>query len=47
VEPAAMVRYGPVPDQAPLGGLLDRTLSSGLEVVQVRRLPRTPPEQLG
>jgi hypothetical protein len=46
VEPVAMVRYGPVPDQAPLGGLLDRTLSSGLEVVQVRRLPRTP-EQLG
>jgi hypothetical protein len=25
-----MVLYGPVPDQAALGGLLDRILSSGL-----------------
>jgi hypothetical protein len=44
VEPAAMVVYGPVPDQAALGGLLDRMLSSGLEVVEVRRLPLTPDE---
>ena len=44
VEPADMVVYGPVPDQAALGGLLDRMLSSGLEVVEVRRLPRTPDE---
>jgi hypothetical protein len=44
VEPAAMVLYGPVPDQAALGGLLDRILSSGLEVVEARRLPITPDE---
>jgi hypothetical protein len=44
VEPADMVVYGPVPDQAALGGLLDRMLSSGLEVVEVRRLPLTPDE---
>jgi hypothetical protein len=42
VEPAAMVLYGPVPDQAALGGLVDRILSSGLEVVEVRRLPSHP-----
>jgi hypothetical protein len=39
-----MVLYGPVPDQAALGGLLDRILSSGLEVVEARRLPITPDE---
>jgi hypothetical protein len=39
VEPADMVLYGPVQDQAALGGLVDRILSSGLEVVEVRRLP--------
>jgi hypothetical protein len=39
VEPAEMVLYGPVQDQAALWGLLDRILSSGLEVVEVRRLP--------
>jgi 3-polyprenyl-4-hydroxybenzoate decarboxylase len=39
VEPAEMVLYGPVQDQAALGRLLDRILSSGLEVVEVRRLP--------
>jgi hypothetical protein len=40
VRPVATVLYGPVQDQAALGGLLDRILSSGLEVVEVRRLPR-------
>ena len=39
VEPADMVLYGPVQDQAALWGLVDRILSSGLEVVEVRRLP--------
>ena len=39
-----MVLYGPVQDQAALHGLLDRILSSGLEVVEVRRLPITPDE---
>jgi hypothetical protein len=39
-----MVLYGPVQDQATLGGLVERFLSHGLEVVEVRRLPRTPDE---
>jgi hypothetical protein len=39
VEPAEMVLYGPVQDQAALWVLLDRILSSGLEVVEVWRLP--------
>jgi hypothetical protein len=39
VEPAEMVLYGPVQDQAALHGLLDRIQSSGLEVVEVRRPP--------
>jgi hypothetical protein len=34
-----MVLSGPVQDQAALWGLVDRILSSGLEVVEVRRLP--------
>jgi hypothetical protein len=41
-----MVLYGPVQDRAALHGLLDRILSSGLEVVEVRRLPM-PPDELG
>jgi hypothetical protein len=44
VEPADMVLSGPVQDQVALWGLLDRILSSGLEVVEVRRLPITPDE---
>ena len=44
VEPADMVLYGPVHDQTALHGLVDRILSSGLEVVEVRRLPTTPDE---
>jgi hypothetical protein len=39
VEPAEMVLYGPLQDQAALHGLLDRIQSSGLEVVEVRRPP--------
>ena len=45
VEPADMVLSGSVQDQAALHGLLDRILSSGLEVVEVRRLP-IPPDEL-
>ena len=45
VEPADMVLYGPVQHQAALWGLVDRILSSGLEVVEVRRLPITPDER--
>ena len=40
VEPAAMVLYGPVPDQAALGGLLDRILSSGLVGLLSEAVPR-------
>ena len=47
VEPADMVLYGPVQDQTALHGLVDRILSSGLEVVEVRRLPITPDELAG
>ena len=39
VEPADMVLYGPVQDQAALWVLVDRIVSSGLEVVEARRLP--------
>jgi hypothetical protein len=46
VEPTEMVLYGPVPDQAALGRLVDRCLSHGLEVVEARRLP-TSPDKLG
>ena len=38
VEPAEMVLYGPVQDQAAFWGLVDRIVSSGLEVVEARRL---------
>jgi hypothetical protein len=47
VEPAEMVLYGPVQDQAALGSLVDRCLSHGLEVVEVRRLPTSPDEPEG
>jgi len=46
VEPADMVLYGPVPDQAALGSLVDR-LSHDLEVVEARRLPTSPDEPGG
>jgi hypothetical protein len=45
LEPAEMVLYGPVQGQAALAGLVDRFLSHGLEVVEARRLPTTPPCQ--
>ena len=46
VEPADTVLYSPVQNQAALLDLLDRIQSSGLEVVEVRRLP-TSPDELG
>ena len=42
VEPAEMVLYGPVQDQAAFLGLVGRILSHGLEVVEVRRLSTSP-----
>ena len=42
VEPVETVLHGPVRDQAALYGLLDRIQSLGLELVEVRRLPRAP-----
>jgi hypothetical protein len=47
VEPAETVLHGPVQNQAALHGLLDRIQSLGLELVEVRRLPRGPDEQAG
>jgi hypothetical protein len=38
------VLRGRVPDQAALHGLLLRLHDLGLEVIEVRRLPRPPPE---
>ena len=46
VAPADTVLYGPVQNQAALLDLLDRIQSSGLEVIEVRRLP-TSPDELG
>jgi hypothetical protein len=40
VEPVETVLHGPVRDQAELHGLLDRIQALGLELVEVRRLPR-------
>jgi hypothetical protein len=43
-EPAETVLHGPVQNQAALHRLLDRIRSLGLELVEVRRLPRGPDE---
>ncbi|MEK8171765.1 hypothetical protein NKH77_27560 [Streptomyces sp. M19] len=40
VNPAETVLHGPGLDQAGLYGVLDRIQSLGLELVEVRRLPR-------
>jgi hypothetical protein len=45
VEPAETVLHGPVQNQAALHRLLDHIQSLGLELVEVRRLPRGPDEQ--
>jgi hypothetical protein len=42
-EPAATVLSGIVEDQAALQGVLNRIHALGLELVEVRRLPDTPP----
>jgi hypothetical protein len=44
VEPAETVLHGPVQNQDALHGLLDRIRSLGLELVEVRRLPKRPDE---
>jgi hypothetical protein len=44
VEPAETVLHGPLQNQAALHRLLDRIQSLGLELVEVRRLPREPDE---
>jgi len=40
LEPAETVLRGPVRDQAELHGLIDRVQALGLELIEVRRLPR-------
>jgi hypothetical protein len=40
VEPVETVLHGPVRDQAELHGLIDRIQALGLELIEVRRLPR-------
>ena len=44
VQPVETVMYGPVQDQAALYGLLDRTQSLGLELVEIRQLPASADE---
>lgn len=39
------VLHGPVRDQSELHGLLDRIKALGLELVEVRRLPFSPPDR--
>jgi hypothetical protein len=40
LEPVETVLHGPVRDQAALHGLIDRIQALGLELIEVRRLPR-------
>jgi hypothetical protein len=40
LEPVETILHGPVRDQAELHGLIDRIHALGLELVEVRRLPR-------
>ena len=41
LEPVETVLHGPVRDQSELHGLIDRIQALGLELIEVRRLPRT------
>jgi hypothetical protein len=43
VQSAETVLRGPAVDQAALHGLLDRVQALGLELIEVRRLPDSPP----
>ena len=47
VEPAQMVLYGPVRDQASLHGLLERLQLLGLDLIEIRRLPVSADEAPG
>jgi hypothetical protein len=40
LEPVETVLHGPVRDQSELHGLIDRIHALGLELVEVRKLPR-------
>ena len=40
LEPVETVLHGPVRDQAELHGLIDRIQALGLELVEIRRLPK-------
>ena len=40
LEPVETVLHGPVKDQAELHGVIDRIQALGLELVEVRRVPR-------
>jgi hypothetical protein len=40
LEPVETVLHGPVRDQAELHGLIDRIQALGLELIEIRRLPR-------
>jgi hypothetical protein len=42
VQPAETVMRGEVRDQAELHGLMDRIQSLGLELLEVRRVPKRP-----
>jgi len=40
LEPVETVLHGPIKDQAELHGVIDRIQALGLELVEVRRVPR-------
>jgi hypothetical protein len=40
LEPVETVLHGPVRDQAELHGLIDRIQALGLELIEIRRLPK-------
>ena len=40
LEPVETVLHGPIKDQAELHGVIDRIQALGLELIEVRRVPR-------